>query len=355
MRTKLVYVLTCAENATYIEQALMAIWSARYYNNEAHIVLLVDDLTNQLLVNKRAEVLNYITEKIVVPFDDVDATMIYRSRFIKTQVRKLVFGDFLFIDSDTITCSSLHEVDNFDCEVGAVPESNIPVKQFCEALYHSMEINATKMGWSPKDEQYYFSSGVLYAKDTKIAHELFDKWHQYWSEGVDRGVNLDQPSLAKANIECGHPIQSIDNKWNCVMFTHPRWAKEAYIQHYSWYQNMSFLFSKRVLRYIKENGLTDYIKQYVLSPTSSYIPFDCEFYRYQLKDYCSCMKNIYSGLRDYAIHIDPTFADYKQNNLIHKLLTCKMYFMATMVLLCIKSRYVKFSKKYKNIENICAK
>ena len=62
MQTKLVYVLTCAPEATYIEQALISIWSARYHNPDAHIVLLVDDLTNQLLVGKRAEVLEYITE-----------------------------------------------------------------------------------------------------------------------------------------------------------------------------------------------------------------------------------------------------------------------------------------------------
>ena len=64
MKTKLVYVLTCAPEATYIEQALISIWSARYHNLDAHIVLLVDDKTNELLVGKRAEVLVYITEKV---------------------------------------------------------------------------------------------------------------------------------------------------------------------------------------------------------------------------------------------------------------------------------------------------
>jgi hypothetical protein len=57
MKTKLVYVLTCAKEATYIEQALISIWSARYHNPDAHIVMLVNDKTNGLLVRKRAEVL----------------------------------------------------------------------------------------------------------------------------------------------------------------------------------------------------------------------------------------------------------------------------------------------------------
>ena len=49
MKTKLVYVLTCEPEATYIEQALMAVWSARYWNPDAHIVLLTDNKTSALL------------------------------------------------------------------------------------------------------------------------------------------------------------------------------------------------------------------------------------------------------------------------------------------------------------------
>ena len=125
MKTKLVYVLTCAPEATYIEQALISIWSARYHNPDAHIVLLVDDKTTQLLVGKRAELLEYITEKVVIPFEDTNATMMYRSRWIKTSVRQLIEGDFLFIDCDTIVAQSLADADNFDCEIGAVDRKSV--------------------------------------------------------------------------------------------------------------------------------------------------------------------------------------------------------------------------------------
>lgn len=53
MKTKLVYVLTCAPDKNYIEQAHMAIWSARYHNPDATIVLIVDDKTDALLTGKR--------------------------------------------------------------------------------------------------------------------------------------------------------------------------------------------------------------------------------------------------------------------------------------------------------------
>lgn len=355
MKTKLVYVLTCAPEATYIEQALISIWSARYHNPDAHIVLLVDDLTNQLLVGKRAEVLEYITEKVVIPFEDTNATMMYRSRWIKTQVRQLVKGDLLFIDCDTIVNKSLEEIDEVKAEVAAVPESNLPIADFHPSLYQSMEENAKKIGWDIDGEKYYYSSGVIYVKDTPMAHKMFHQWHQYWIDGGKIGVNIDQPSLAKANIDCGHLIERIDNIWNCIMFTYPRQANKANILHYAAYRNMSFLFSKRVLRYVKDNGLTEYIKEYIIHPTNSYIPFNSEFYHYKLKDYRHRFRILYKGIRDYAEHIDATFEDYISKNIVYKLLRGKWYRLATIVLLLLSYRRVRLNNNYKYTENICSK
>ena len=354
MQTKLVYVLTCAPEATYIEQALISIWSARYHNPDVHIVLLVDDLTNQLLVGKRAEVLEYITEKVVIPFEDANATMMYRSRWIKTQVRQLVKGDLLFIDCDTIVNKSLEEIDWVEAEAAAVPESNLPIADFHPSLYESMEENATKIGWDIVGEKYYYSSGVIYIKDTPTTHKMFQLWHQYWIEGGKIGINIDQPSLAKANIECGHIVQRIDDKWNCIMFTYPRWAREANILHFASYRNMSFLFSNRVLKYIRENGLTDYIKRYVINPTNSYVPFNCEFYHYQLKDYLRCYSVLYKGIRDYTEQIDATLADYVPKNSVCVLLRKRCFRLATILLLVLAYKRVHWNKSYKYTENICS-
>lgn len=355
MRAKLVYVLTCAPEASYIEQALISIWSAQYHDPDAHIVLLVDDKTNELLVGKRAEVLEYVTEKVVIPFEDANASMMFRSRWIKTQVRQLVKGDLLFIDCDTIVNKSLEEIDKVEAEAAAVPESNLPIADFHPSLYESMEENAKKIGWDMAGEEYYYSSGVIYVKDTPSAHKMFQLWHQYWIGGGQFGINIDQPSLAKANIDCGHLIERIDNKWNCIMFTYPRHANEANILHFAAYRNMSFLFSKRVLRYIKDNGLTEYVKEYITHPTNSYIPFDNEFYHYHLKDYVARYRLLYRGMKDYALHIDATFEDYTSKNFVSKLLKSKMYLLAALVVILLKGRYTKWTKKYKYKENICSK
>lgn len=357
MQTKLVYVLTCALDAMYIEQALISIWSARYHNPRAHIVLLVDDKTNGLLVGKRAEILEYISECKVVDFNN-DSTMMYRSRYIKTRVRSLVGGDILFVDSDTIINGALSEIDDCPYDVAAVLESNLPISQFHPSLYDSMAENARKIGWNP-EEQYYFSSGVIYAKDTSFAHALFEKWHNNWQQGLSLDIQIDQPSLAKANIECGRLIRPIENKWNCILFTYPRWAKDALVLHFAAYRNMSFLFSKRVLRYIKENGLTDYIKYYILHPTQSYIPFDNEFYNFKFVDFARIIKHIHKGLELYAKNIDSRYDDFIVKSKLYKValpLMKRGYYLLASLMIVLSHWYrTKVSKKYTYVENICSK
>lgn len=271
MKTKLVYVLTCAPEATYIEQALMAVWSARHWNPDAHIVLLTDNLTNDLLVGKRGELQNYISEKIVVPFEDENATMMYRSRWIKTSVRQLIQGDFLFIDCDTICCRNLSSIDDFTCEIGAVGDNNTPFQ--LDKFKKDTEKIVLKVNCDISREQYYFSSGVVYCKDTDNTHKFYAMWHQYWKNGVaDAKVNIDQPSFAKANIELNHIIMSLPNEYNNVIYTQNPTIPDSYILHACGHG--PFIFFKSSLKYLKDNGLSSWICDRILNVHSTYLPFD---------------------------------------------------------------------------------
>ena len=309
MQTKLVYVLTCAPEATYIEQALISIWSARYHNPDAHIVLLVDDLTNQLLVGKRAEVLEYITEKVVIPFEDVNATMMYRSRWIKTQVRQLVRGDFLFVDSDTIIQKSLVDVDEFNCEVGAVLESHLLVKDYCLGLYNSTKAETAIVGVDLDAEQQYYSSGVILVRDTEQTYLLYTLWHQYWKEGIVRGLTIDQPSLAKANREIGHIIKQIPDTYNCILFTKPIFIRDSHILHIAAYQNPSFLFTNKVLNYIRENGLgNEWLQNMILNPCATIMPFEYNIKYSTYKERKLWIKTLANAWIGYGDNIDSNYA-----------------------------------------------
>lgn len=319
MKTKLVYVLTCAPEATYIEQALMAVFSARHWNPDAHIVLMVDNKTDALLTGKRGEILNYISEKIVVPFEDESLTPMYRSRWIKTQVRQLIKGDFLFVDSDTICQRPLSDIDNFDCEVGAVLESHLPVSEFCDALHRSAQNANEIIGVDIDAEKLYYSSGVLLVKDTRKTHKLYELWHRYWKEGNDIGLKIDQPSLAKANRETGHIIQQIPDSYNCILFTRPPFVREAHILHIAAYQNPSFLFTNKVLNYVKKNGIgNEWLQKMMLNPCATMMPFDYNLKHSTCKERHLWRRELTDIWREYGKNIDSKYTDFPMPSSMRK-------------------------------------
>ena len=347
MQTKLVYVLTCAPEATYIEQALISIWSARYHNPDAHIVLLVDDKTNQLLVGKRAEVLEYITEKVVIPFEDTNATMMYRSRWIKTQVRQLVKGDLLFIDCDTIITQSLADADDIECEIGAVLDTHRPVSAFQSSERINLVKFAAVCNWDFSGVERYYSSGVLYVKDTENTHKFYQFWHKNYLHSSQYGVNIDQISMEKASQEV--PIVSdIADAWNTIMFIRPKFIEQAKIIHFASLNNNSFLFSKRVLQYVKNNGLTEYIKYYILHPLQSYLPYMKKYYTGL--QFFKTVGVVANGVRNYAEEIDRDFTDliipHRIAPLIMKLLRNRCYYLGTFIWLL----WIRLTGKYNPLE-----
>ena len=310
MKTKLVYVLTCAEDATYIEQALISIWSARYHNSDAHIVLIVDNLTNQLLVGNRAEVLEYVTEKVVIPFEDANATMMYRSRWIKTQVRQLVKGDLLFIDCDTICCSSLNEIDDYKASIAMVPDEHMNICDYPDSVILPLVEVAKKLGYDILVEKCYFNSGVIYAKDQSNVCKLWNHWHQIWLEGEKKGIKADQPSLGKANIICNHIIQCLPDIWNTLIYMNPSFVSKGKILHFWNFRNKSFIFARPFLEYIKKNGLTDYAKICILNPINTILPFDNILTRCSIWEYFRFAKIIREQRKLYSANVDAMFYDF---------------------------------------------
>lgn len=347
MKTKLVYVLTCAPEATYIEQALISIWSARYHNPDAHIVLIVDDKTNLLLVGKRAELLDYISEKMVVELP-VDMNILERSRHIKTSVRKLIVGDYLFIDTDTIICRSLEDIDKLDCEVSAVLDYHCPVEKYPKDLKWHLKGRCDKIGVDYCNVKEYFNSGVMYVKDTPIAHLLYEKWHQYWSDGLSNGLIADQPYLLKSDLEIGCQIVALQGVWNTIMYAYPKWINNAYILHFSAHENMNFMFDEHFLRLIRDKGIEAY-KEMIINHEWTYIANKwqrpiCSF-KFMLKGFQNINSHCPTSLQTYLIQV-------KKKDIIAKLVYCKLYRIAACCVYIFDGWYFCRKKVSKNIKRL---
>ena len=62
METKFVYVLVSSETDIYYEQCLLSACTLRHYNNDSHIIVLVDQATCDTLNKKRSELQQYVDE-----------------------------------------------------------------------------------------------------------------------------------------------------------------------------------------------------------------------------------------------------------------------------------------------------
>lgn len=271
-----VYILVSSQKDLYYEQALISTYSLRLHNPDINAVLLVDNLTDRTLCDKRSLIREYVSEviKIDVP---IEYTPKERSRYMKTTIRKYLKGDLLFIDTDTVISGKI-EIDDFAHirDIGCVLDYHAPLhKQIDEQkiktnIYTIFEENIFQ-------EDIYFNSGVIFMRDNEQVRNLFDYWHHYWEMSTfERDQCFDQPALMMADRKCGHIIQEIDGKYNCQILTSIEYLHTAIIIHYfnnQWEGKEKFspFFENNLYLKIKDNGrIPDKTKDLILNCKSAF-------------------------------------------------------------------------------------
>lgn len=286
METKIVYVLASTPDDYYLEQCLVSVLSVRHYMPYAHIVLLVDDLTQVFLTNERAEIVGLVTELKTVCFSD-STSQIERSRLMKINLRSHIVGQYLYLDCDTIITKELVELDELTPSIAAVLDGHCPLKEHPMLSYFSNQNRILDYDFYAVTK--YFSGGVIFAKDDEIAHSLYKKWNENYQESANKGMFLDEPSLSKSNHELGNVISEIDGTWNCQIRFGAMYLSDAKILHFCSKRNMpvSTLSSKSFLYQVRLHGIATqdlelYIKDWRLSMPNSMILTFGEDMKYNL-------------------------------------------------------------------------
>lgn len=226
MTTKVVYVLVSKPEDIYLEQALLSIYSLRLHVPEVHVTLLTDNVTEDALRGTRNEIRNVVDEMIVVKREHAFSA-IESAYSLKTMLRERISGNFLFIDTDTIIVDDLSEIDQCPYEIAAVPDAHLKYEnhfqyQGYQSLFKRLGVNMTM--------ENYFNSGVMYVKDTKVSHQLFQAWNNSYIDNRQLCF-YDQPHLAIANKQFDI-IKELDGKWNCQVQYGIKYFNSAKIIHY---------------------------------------------------------------------------------------------------------------------------
>lgn len=275
MKTKFVYVLVSSDNDIFLEQAWVSIFSLRHFNKDVEVVIICDDRTSFRITERcPKEFREMIGEIVSVPFADAVSNR-ERSRWLKTNIRKLIDGDFLFLDTDTVITDSLEEVDEFDFNLGMVYSWHCKMKDRPSKEYAKNRIKRL-FNVSIKDSTEYFNSGVIYCKDSEESHLFFEKWHTNWQKAKDKPKGIqDQASLAVTVNELGG-VHVMSGDYNCQPLYSMKYIATAKIVHFfnlKWDDNIRSPFnSDEFYLEIKKAGcIPESSKQLILMCRSTFI------------------------------------------------------------------------------------
>ena len=271
MKTKIVYVVISGGDDIYFEQVWASSWSLKQHNPNAHITVLTDEATKQTIKSDaRIKSLECIDEIKTVTFDK-EYSNSEKSRWIKTSMRNLLDGDFLFVDADTIITGTLDDVDSWDCSIGAVLDSHCHSREICDGIaFQDMYINRLyRLFGVVYNGEDVFNSGVLYVKDDEKAHHFFEIWHKNWQHSNSHGFYLDQLPMLKTNIELGEIIKEIPGEYNCQIKFSIQFLTRAIIIHTfssTGHSNISVLLGSEIFEEIQQNQcLTSRVKNLLLT------------------------------------------------------------------------------------------
>lgn len=229
MNTRIVYTLISDETDSYLEQALMSVYSLRKYHPDSMVDLVVDSRTEATLEGKRGKIKEYVTTIVPVEVpEQFDKKS--RSRYLKTNLRQLIHGDYLFVDCDTVICGRLDGIDNIEGDMAAASDVNGPLPLTDEYVVARCEA----AGFLGLKSQPYFNSGVMLVRDTPQTHQFYERWYANWQASASKGVTFDQPALCQTNVEMGLPIRELSGEWNCQFKYRQGYAylRKALIMHY---------------------------------------------------------------------------------------------------------------------------
>lgn len=276
MKTQIVYVLVSSEKDVFLEELWVSVWSLRQYEPDVTVNVIVDELTAKR-VKANVELMALITNVVVADVPE-NYTPKERSREIKTRIRELIKGDFFYIDTDTVICKPLSDIDNCEYDVAGIPDSNVLLK---DNPFAGGMIGWVKeiFGSDVSNCEYLINGGVIYAKDNDVAHELFRRWNKNWTYSCfEKGNSQDQPALWQSDHEMGNVIKLLPDIYNSQVAMSLQYFADAAIVHFLHMnfipdQSYSPYLCLKIYKDIKTAGtLTPEIKKKIINCKSSFAP-----------------------------------------------------------------------------------
>jgi len=221
------FVLIAKDLGLHADMAAVAALAVRRLHPQARIIVVTDEPTARAIDHGSHALGNIVTEIIVRPTGTDDP--IVSNRHIKTVLRQLIKGNYLYLDSDAIAVQPLDRGWPEGADLALARDWNqrgIPPDELPDVA----NLRA-KLGWHfPPDR--YFNGGVIFVRDTPAAHAFYEEWHRRWRQGLSLGVWRDQAALNSALATGVAEVAILPDRDNCALHSAATLRGRARIFHF---------------------------------------------------------------------------------------------------------------------------
>ena len=279
MIPQIVYVLVANEKNLYLEEMWVSIFSLRRHHPEATVKVLVDMETKEYL-SRFPQLTSMIDETVVVQ-TPAGYNAKQRSRQIKTTIRNVLKGDYIFIDTDTVICKPLdgivediRELKDFR-GIAAVREGHATMK---DTLFPPTGTVKRIFDIDISQSPLMTNSGVMFVEDIPFTHEFYKRWNENWKRSCfEKGNSQDQPSLYATDCQYGYVIRELSGIYNAQVAMSLKYYADAVILHW-WHmdfiedQSYSPYFSLEIYQDLKKEGeITPQIEELIINAKQSFV------------------------------------------------------------------------------------
>ena len=272
MKTQIVYTLISSEKDYFLEELWVSLFSLRLFHPKVTVKVLVDEPTKKYM-SRFPKLCDMITEIVVVSVPK-NYNAKQRSREIKTTIRNVIDGAYLFIDTDTVICKPLDGIDDLTCDISAVPDGHLPLK---ECMFPPTKAVNQIFKTDVSDSKYWFNSGVMFVADNERTRKFYKRWNENWTYSCfEKGQSQDQPALLVTDKEFGYVIEELPGIYNAQVAMSLKYFADAVIVHW-WHmsfienQDYSPYFSLQIYKEVKENGcITPHVEELIRNCKQSF-------------------------------------------------------------------------------------
>ena len=279
MIPQIVYVLVANEKNLYLEEMWVSIFSLRRHHPEATVKVLVDMETKEYL-SRFPQLTSMIDETVVVQ-TPAGYNAKQRSRQIKTTIRNVLKGDYIFIDTDTVICKPLDGIVEDIAEmkdfkgIAAVREGHVTMK---DTLFPPTGTVKRIFDIDISQSPLMTNSGVMFVADIPFTHEFYKRWNENWKRSCfEKGNSQDQPSLYATDCQYGYVIRELSGIYNAQVAMSLKYYADAVILHW-WHmdfiedQSYSPYFSLKIYQDLKKEGeITPQIEELIINAKQSFV------------------------------------------------------------------------------------